>query len=630
MVAPTQSRVLKFGLFEVDLEAGELRKSGMHQKLVGQPFEVLRVLLERPQEVITREELQQRIWPQQTFIDYDLALRKAITRLREVLGDSADSPRFIETVPRRGYRFIAPLNGNGAGGAVAELPLTESWRSRRGLQVGIAVGLGIAVLLSAILYLVDSDSWRRLSSKATAPQIRSIAVLPLQNLSADPKQEYFCDGLTDGLITDLAQISSLKVISHTSTVQYKGTKKSLPEIARELNVDGIVEGTVQRSGDRVRITVQLIQGVADKHLWADSYERDMHDVFALEREVTRDIADEVRARITTQSQALSAQPPRRVNLEAFDSYLQGSYHLNKGLMGPRDEELRKAGLLFQRSISADPMFAPAYIGLAEAHHNLWWPSSEDLKIMKSAAQRALEVAPGSSDAHKEIAITKFEDWDWAEAEDQYKLAIRLNPNNASAHDEFGGYLDAMGRLDEGWKEQELAQELDPTSDHLSWALYRRGEYDRAIKLLRTTLQTRREDAVFHWLLSETYAQKGMYKEWVQELSEVWTLVGNPEAAGRLQHAFATSGYSGAMKEWAKAMEKMQAAKQGYFPGMLAQVYVTLGDNDRAFYWLSEGVDHHTKAISDPILEWTKTDPGLASLHSDSRFKELVRRMGLPP
>lgn len=306
---PTHSRVLRFAAFEVDIEAGELPKSGVRQRLAGQPFQVLRLLLEHPQEIVTREQLQQRIWPKDTFVNYDLALRKAITRLREVLGDSAQSPRFIETIPRRGYRFIIPLTPSGDTGAIAELPGPQKpWWSRRVLQVGLMPGLGAAVIVLALLVLAADGFFWRGSGATAAPGIGSLAVLPLQNLSADPAQEYFSDGMTDALITDLAQIGSLKVISRTSVMHYKKTEKTLPEIARELKVDGIVEGTVQRFGDRVRITAQLIHAPSDKHLWANSYERDVPDVLALESEVAADIAHQVQARLTPQDQTPPARP----------------------------------------------------------------------------------------------------------------------------------------------------------------------------------------------------------------------------------------------------------------------------------------------------------------------------------
>ena len=623
---PASHALIRFGVFELDTESGELRKQGVRVRLQVQPFQILQLLLEHPGQVVAREDLQRRIWPSDTFVDFDTGLYNAIKRLREALGDTAESPRFIETLSRRGYRFIAAVEGNGHAAITPALPFeTTKPTSRRNLRIGIVVGIGVAIMVGAAFGV--GKFWTRLSSGGTNPQIRSIAVLPLQNLSNDPAQEYFSDGMTDALITNLAQIGSVKVISRTSSMQYKQTKKSLPKIARELNVDGIVEGTVQRSGDRVRITAQLIYGPSDKHLWADSYEGDVRDMFALEREVTNNIGDRVRARITTQNQPVAVQP-QPVNLKTLDAYLQGNFLLNKG-SGHPDEELREARKLFQRSIDADPMFVPAYIGLAETHHNLWSSSGNDLGIMKSAANRALELAPGSSEAHTELALTKWEEWDWSGAEEEYRKAVTLNPNNTFARDQFGGYLDAMGRLEEGWKEQQLAQELDPASDHVSWALYRRGDYDRAIERLQTTLQTRPDDGVLHWLLSEIYAQKGMHKEWILELSKSMTLLGMPETAGRLQHAFATSGYSVARRLWTRELEQWAATKQGYFPGMLAQVYASLDDNDRAFYWLKQGCEHYRdQGSSDPILQWTKIDPGLAPLRSDPRFKGVLRCMGL--
>jgi TolB-like protein/DNA-binding winged helix-turn-helix (wHTH) protein len=270
---------IRFGVFELDTESGELRKQGVKVRLQEQPFQILQVLLEHPGKIVTREELQRRIWPSDTFVDFDTGLYNAIKRLREALGDSADTPRFIETLSRRGYRFIAAVGGNGD--ALAQVPTLEAPKPARSrnLQLGIVLGLGAAILLGAVLGVTVSDFWRHRLGKSATPQIRSIAVLPLQNLSRDPEQEYFSDGMTDALITDLAQIGSLKVISRTSSMQYKETKKSLPEIARDLNVDGIVEGTVQRSGDRVRITAQLIHGVSDKHVWANSYERRDRSMF---------------------------------------------------------------------------------------------------------------------------------------------------------------------------------------------------------------------------------------------------------------------------------------------------------------------------------------------------------------
>jgi TolB-like protein/DNA-binding winged helix-turn-helix (wHTH) protein len=619
----------------VDLEGGELRKSGLRQKLTGQPFEVLRLLLEHPQQVVTREELQKHLWPADTFVDYDLALKKAINRIREVLGDDAESPRFIETIPRRGYRFIAPLNANGDAAGAIQAPAGEVPQPPRRWRFALLWGIGASALVVAVLGVMSGKLSRRGWAAGAAPEIRSLAVVPLQNLSADPAQEYFSDGMTDALITDLAQIGSLRVISRTSSMRYKQTKKSLPEIARELTVDGIVEGTVQRSGDRVRITAQLIHGPSDKHFWAASYERDVRDVFGLEREIAGDVAHQVQARLRIQNQvALPArsgpEQPRPVNLKALEAYLQGHYHLRKAALGGPDQEIRMAGEYFQQAIDADPNFALAYVGLAEAHHGLWWPSSEDFTIMKGAAQKAVDLDPTSSEARAEVALSKWDDWDWSGAEEEYRKAITLNPNNAFAHDQFGDCLDAMGRLAEGWKEKEIAQQLDPKQDHLSDPLYRREDYDRSIELLRKTIETRPEDATLHWALSLDYAGKRMQKEWLQEFGKSATLFGWPEMGSHVQRAFATSGYRGAMRQWAKELERLAATKQGYIPGPMALAYAALGDKDRAFYWLEQGVDHRHLAGGDSVLPFVKVDPMLAPLRSDPRFADLVRRMGLPP
>lgn len=353
-------------------------------------------------ETVPKDELLKAVWPDTFVTDDGLVL--SISELRRVFQADAREARVIRTIPKRGYRLVAPVEpvyGLPAGvtpAAQSSATGTHPTGDDRRRKVRVLFLPGVALLLVGLI--AGSGKIRRwLSSGSNDPPIHSIAVLPLQNLSGDATQEYFSDGMTDALITDLAQIGPLKVISRTSSMQYRQTKKSLPEIARELNVDGIVEGTVQYSGDRVRITAQFIHGRSDKHLWANSYERDLRDIFTLEREVTGDIAHQIRAQIATENQVRVPQP-RPVNLEALEVYLQGNSHLTKADMGPRDEELRKATDYFQHAIDADPAFAPACIGLAEAHHNLWWPSSEDFAIMRTSAEKALELAPTSADARE--------------------------------------------------------------------------------------------------------------------------------------------------------------------------------------------------------------------------------------
>jgi len=624
--APTQSLVFKFGVFEVDFAAGELRKSGMRQNLSGQPFEVLRILLEHPHEVVTREELRQHLWPDNTFVDYDLALKRVINRLRDALGDSADNPRFIETIPRKGYRFIAPVSTNGVEGKAAEIQGEDmiggpSNHSRAGR---ILLGLGAVVILLGLGFAVSRFRGPR-STPVLASEIHSLAVLPLQNLSADPTQEYFSDGMTDALITDLAQIPSLKVISRTSSMQYKQTKKSLPEIARELNVDGIIEGTVQRSGDRVRITAQLIYGPSDKHLWARSYEEDLRDVFALQTNVASDIAQQVRAKLTPKS---AAPQPRPRDLKVLDAFIQGNYYLNSTGRGAGDEGRLKARKCFQQAIDLDPNFAPAYIGLAESHVLLLQGQPEDLVLAKKAAEKVLELDPNSSDAYGVLALIKWNSWDWSGAEDDSRRALMLNPNNADAHDSIAAVLSVTGRLDDGLREFQIAQELDPNHDHLADALYQRGQLDAAIEIRLKIAKQDPADGYNHFALALAYAQKGLYKQYVEEMSTMAPLFGLPELGAHLQQAYAKSGYQGALRQWAKELEYLAALKQAYYPGLIAQAYAALGDKDRAFYWLEQYSEHLDLASADPTV-YFKTDPWLAPLRSDPRFEDLMRRVGLP-
>jgi serine/threonine protein kinase/tetratricopeptide (TPR) repeat protein len=501
---------------------------------------------------------------------------------------------------------------------------------RHKIEAGAASVVLFVLSAAAGLTLQVLGHRDRLPGSPSMP-IRSLAVLPLTNISGDSAQEYLSDEVTDAVITDLAEIGSLKVISRTSTAQYKKTDKRLPKIARELNVDAIVTGTVQRSGDRVRITAQLIHGLSDKHLWANSYERDIRDVFMLEREVTSDIAHRIQAQLATENQPPATQR-RPINLTALEAYLQGNYHLNRGVaMGPRDEELRKAGIYFQHAINADPGFAPAYIGLAKSHDNVQWPSSDDLEIMTKAAEKAIALDPASSDAHGRLGLARFYERDWSGAEREYRRAIALSPNSASAHSDLGGLLDTLGHLEEGWNEHEIAQQLDPNHDQLSQPLYLRGQYDRAIELLIRTAEASPDDGVPHWLLSQAYMQKGMHPESVQELVKCVTLYGFPELATRIQRAFASSGWQGEVLQWAKELEQLIATKRCYFPGVLAQVYAQIGDNDRAFYWLEQVFAHwHLASISDPVVGSVKTDPSLASLRADPRFNDFLRRMRLLP
>lgn len=627
-VVPSSAPV-RFGVFELDPQSRELRKQGAKVRLQDQPFQILQILLEHPGKVVTRDELRQRIWPSDTFVDFNQGLYNATKKLREALGDSAESPRFIETLSRRGYRFIAAVDGNGRA-VYSDEPSpdtrSEEHSSRHALRILLSLVFGAIILLSAGLVL--ERVWRWVSETSTAPQIRSIAVLPLENLSGDPDQEYFSEGMTDALITDLAQIGSLKVISRTSIMQFKHTDKTLPEIARELSVDGIVEGTVQRSEDRVRITAQLIYGPSDKHIWANSYERDMRNVFALERDVAEDITDQVQTRLMVPKQELQFRP-RPVDPEVLEAYVQGNYHLEGRGRGGGDEEAKQAEAYFQRAIDLDPTFAPAYIGLARAHNNLSRGEPEDLAIMRRAAEKAVQLDPSSSDALLTLGDVKAQTWDWHGAEEDYRRAIAINQNDATAHESLGGVLDQVGRLDEGWKEFQIAQELDPKQDHLADPLYNRGLFDRAIEIRQRIAVRDPGFGYNHYALAMNYAQKQMFKEFVLEMGKAATLYGMSDVAGRLQRAYDQSGGQGALREWAEELEHFAAKRQLYLPRDLAGLHATLGDRERAFYWLEEYRQHHDLATAEPVGCF-KTDPWLAPIRSDPRFSEFLRRLGLPP
>jgi TolB-like protein/DNA-binding winged helix-turn-helix (wHTH) protein/tetratricopeptide (TPR) repeat protein len=632
-VAPSHE-VVRFSAFEVDFRKGEVCKHGFRIRLQDQPFHILQILLERPGELITREELQRQIWPADTFVDFEKGLNNAIKKLRDALGDSAEQPRFIETHSRRGYRFIGSVTAtNGAGqkeDAASAGEVGAPARSRA-LYRRLVIGGVLFLAFVATLFGFDIGGVReRWLTRASSPAIHSLAVIPLANLSNDPNQEYFSDGMTDALITDLAQIGSLKVISRTSSMQYKQTKKSLSEIARELNVDGIVEGTVQRAGDHVRISAQLIHATSDKHLWAKSYEGDMRDVFALERDVTEDIARQVQAKLITPSQTAVAQF-RPVNPRALDLYLQGNYHLNRFAKGTGDEEKRKAAEYFQQAIDADSNFAPAYNGLANAHHNLMWASSQDVEIVRKSAEQAVELDPAFSDAWVTLGELRLCSWDFRAAEDRFRRAVALNPNNANAHENLGDFLNYMGRLDEGLREGQIAQALDPNQDHLTFALFFRRDYDRGIARLLMMLKADPDNAYFHFMLFFSYAAKGMHKEAIDELEAGLRLFGFSESATKIHHAFAVSGYRGAMQQYAEELEHLTATKQLFIPVNLAEAYAALGEKDRAFYWLEQAYTHRdiVAAATGFGLEMIDVDPMMDPLRSDPRFKDLLRRIGLP-
>ncbi|HSE49218.1 MAG TPA: winged helix-turn-helix domain-containing protein, partial [Terriglobales bacterium] len=438
----------QFGVYTVDVRAFELRKHGVRLKVQERPLHLLILLLERPGEVVTREELRKRLWPAGTFVDFDHGISSAVNKLRSALNDSAAHPRYIETIGRQGYRFLYPVAPHVTPLRVLEqrpvlVPKVKPPRPR-----WLALAVITALLVATAGGVLE---WQRRVEQAPG-QIRSLAVLPLKNLSSDPEQEYFSDGLTDEFITHLATLQGLRVISRTSVMQYKGSTKPLPQIARELNVDAIVEGAVLRSGNRVRITAQLIAASDDRHLWAASYDRDQRDILTLQNEVAREVADNIQLTLAAADrQRLSTSRP--VDPQTHESYLRGRYHLAKRTPG----DIRTAIDAYESAIARDPNYALAYAGLADCYALLggYANSPQDTFIRKAraAALRAVELDSRLSQAHTSLAvIAQNYDWDWQTAEKEYKEAIRLDPNNATAHHWYAEYLSFEGRFDEAFVE----------------------------------------------------------------------------------------------------------------------------------------------------------------------------------
>ena len=576
--------VVRFGPFEADSRAGELRKDGVKLKLVGQPFEVLAMLLERPGQLVTREELRARLWPTDTFVDFDHGLNAAVNKLRDALSDSAEKPNYVETLPRRGYRFIS------------------------------AVGLH------------DSQN---LLGESSSPRIQSLVVLPLENLSNDPEQEYFADGMTDQLITNLAQISALKVISRTSAIRYKGTKKSLPEIARELHVDAVVEGAVMWVGGRVRISAQLIEAPTDYHLWAASYERDLRDVLSMQEEVTRAIASEIRVNLSAQEQARLANT-RPIDPEAYRLYLKGRYYWNKRSL----EGFQKAIEYFQLAAAKDPAYALAYVGLADTYTYFSFfdvvPPREAMPKAKAAAARALKIDNRLGEAHVSLGYVSYMyDWDWPAAGKHFEQALALSPGYSRAHTFYPFYLSSLGLSEEALAAAKYSLDLDPASPAVSHSLavqlYLARQFDNAIAQAHKTLELDPNFAISYQLLGEVYVSRGMYREGLPELEKYSAL-----SRGRAL-SLALLGYAharlGERSQALRMLEQLEAAsKQSYTPAFsFAVVYAGLGENDQAFTWLEKAYGERTSRLG-----YLKVEPLWDPLRSDPRFADLVRRIGFPP
>ena len=523
-MAPEKKLALavSFGPFEADLRSGELLKSGAKVKLQDQPFQVLAALLERAGQVVTREELRQEIWQADTFVDFERGLNKAINRLRESLGDSAEEPKFIETLPRRGYRFIAPVERN----------------------------------------------------------IRSLAVLPLQNLSGDPNREHWADGITDEMITHVARIVSLRVISRTSVMRFKNTEKSTAKIARELGVDVVLQGSAVVSDQRVRIRVQLIDPFRDQHLWAEAYDRELGDVITLQAQIAQAIARQIRARLTPEEHARS-EPGRPVNPQAYEAYLKGRFFWNNRTAGG----LEKALEYFSRAVSIDAGYAPAYSGLADSCVIMGvfgFQSPHDLyPKAKKLAEKALALDETLAEAHKSLAAVRDHyDWNWTSSEQAFTRALELDPNCAIAHQWYAAMLSNVQRYEEAVEQALQARDLDPLSlviyAFVGFMQMRAGHHDQAIQECNKAVELDPSNPFGRWMLARSFDAADKTVEALQEAERAVMLSGNlsPYAA-QLGYALARTGdRAGALRVLGQLSERRDS---GYVaPFDVAFIYAGLG------------------------------------------------------
>jgi TolB-like protein/DNA-binding winged helix-turn-helix (wHTH) protein len=625
---------VRFGLFELDVRAGELRKRGVRVPLQGLPVQVLNILLENPGHIVTRDELRARLWPADTFVDFDHSLHNAIARLREALGENANNPRFIETLPRRGYRFIGSLDSSVIAQTVEPIahPVeTEVAPRRRFWRVFMPAVLALVTVSAVVVGFNLGGVRSKLFGKPPSAHIDSIAVLPLKNLSDDREQDYFADGMTEALITDLGKVRALRVISRTSVMRYKDTKKPLPEIARELQVDALVEGTVARSGDRLRITANLVQASPERHLWAESYERDLRDVIALQNDMARTITQQIQVELTPEEHS-RLSTSHTVDPEAYKLYIKGRYFWVKR----NRESFDRAMDYFQQAIDRDPTYAAPYSGLADCY--VLFGSSFDVGGLapnevepkaKAAALRALELDNSLSDAHNSLAYVKLTyDWDWPGAEAEFKRSLELNPGYAHGHHWYAHLLLSSGRRDEAFEESNRALELDPVSPiinlHLGWHYLYTRQYDRALDQLAKTLELDPGYALAHWYRGLAYEQKKMYPEALREMGKGKDLLpGNLAVQSDIGHVYAVSGDKGAAERVIAGL-KEESVRRYVNQYELALIYVGLDQNDQAF----ERLDNAFREHSDQLI-YLKVDPRLDPIRSDPRFKDLVRLVGIP-
>ena len=621
MQLSTSPQMVRFGIFQLDLRARELHKAGIKVKLQDQPFRVLALLVERAGQVVSREELQQKIWPTDVYVTFDQGLNNAIKKVRDALGDSADSPRFIETLAKHGYRFVAPVT------AVQQEALDPSSSfGLRSLRRFALIGLATFFLIAALAYW----AWQRAPARGRPSAEKAVlAVLPFDNLSNDPEQEFFSEGLTEEMIAQLGKLNPerLSVIARGSVVKYKGSNLAVNQIGKELQADYLVQGSVRRAPGRVRITVQLIQARDQTDLWTESYDRELKDILALQDSVARTIANQIHVTLTAEQQARLASP-RPVDPEAYEAYLKGRYYWNKRTA----DALQKASTYFQQAIEKNPAYGAAYSGLADCNSGLAWHGfkspAEALTKAHAAALKAVEIDPHSAEAHASLGLVLHHRWEWAGAEAEFKRALQLDPRYANAHHWYGDYLSIQGRHDEALLEAKRALELDPLNLMIStWVglrYYLARKYDRAIEQGKNTVDLDPNFAAAHLLLGENYVQTGLHKQGLAELQRAASLSGgSPLYLAQVAAAYAAAGRKAEAERIIAHLRKI--SRERYVsPYALAQVYASLNDKEQTLRWLQAAYDG--RAV---WMGYLAVDPAFDRFRSDQRFQDFLRRLGLP-
>jgi TolB-like protein/DNA-binding winged helix-turn-helix (wHTH) protein/Tfp pilus assembly protein PilF len=612
---PIKSREnIFFGEFELDRRTGQLQRNGVAQKLQPQPAKVLNILVERAGDIVTRTELAEQVWGSETHVDFEHGLNFAIRQIRAVLEDDAQHPRYLETVHKHGYRFIAALNEKAALNQTpsAAVLISSSGKKRAYYLAAFALVMGLAAGLLV---------FKRWLGAGSNHNFQSVAVLPLHNLSADPQQEYFSQGMTDELITDLAKVSGLRVISHTSVEHYRETKRQLPEIARELGVDAIVEGTIVRSGDRVRITAQLIDAYSDQHIWAESYERDFRDVLSLQSEVAQQIANQIGIKLTAGEQRrLTAK--HEVDPGAHEAYLKGAFYWKRLDCSDFETALK----YFEEAATKDPNFAPAYSGMAESYFYLadWrcWPQTTFSKV-EPAALKAVELDPSYGEAYARLGeLAFYHEWDWTKAGNQFSKALGLDPNNADILSAHAIFLVSTGKGQPALIEMRKAQELDPVSENTSvthvYVLYLAHKYDEAILQSKEALKLFPDSHALYYWLAQCYERKRMPDEAITAYLKA--LDHSPEEVARRRAAYEKHGLPG---YWQAGMDFRKRSNQENDPVLEAMYYAHIGQNDRALERLELGFQQRCDG-----LQFIKVEPVFESLRNDPRFKDLMARLRL--